>query len=159
MTATGLPPFIDAHVREVSAGPDRVWRALLATLSHGMPRPPGWLASAWGLAHPVQSGEWRDSVSEGDAVPGFIVAESDPGQRLVLRGRHRFSDYELRFVLDRTPNGDTRLRAESFASFPGLGGTLYRAMVIGTGGHRVAVRRLLRQVARRAESTEAGGAG
>jgi hypothetical protein len=77
----------------------------------------------------------------GEAVPGFRVIEAEPGRRLVLRGRHRFSDYALTFVLD-----GERLRAQSHAAFPGVLGRLYRAAVIGSGSHRRVTRRLLRQV-------------
>jgi hypothetical protein len=76
-------------------------------------------------------------------VPGFRVVEAEPCRRLALRGRHRFSNYALTFVLD----GD-RLRAQTHAAFPGVLGRLYRAAVIGSGGHRLVTRRLLRQVAR-----------
>jgi len=36
------------------------------------------------------------------------------------------------------------LRARTEAAFPGLLGRLYRAAVIGSGGHRLVARRLLR---------------
>jgi hypothetical protein len=81
----------------------------------------------------------------GEAVPGFSVVEAEPGRRLALRGRHRFSNYALTFILD----GDC-LRAQTHAAFPGVLGRLYRAAVIGSGGHRLVTRRLLRQVARAA---------
>lgn len=68
----------------------------------------------------------------GETVPGFRVVESDPGRRLPLRGRHRFADYALTFVL----NGDC-LRAQTHAAFLGVLGRLYRAVVIGSGGHRL----------------------
>jgi hypothetical protein len=42
------------------------------------------------------------------------------------------------------------LRARSYAEFPGPAGRVYRALVIGSGGHRIMVRRLLRDVADRA---------
>jgi hypothetical protein len=79
----------------------------------------------------------------GEAVPGFRVVEAEPGRRLALRGRHRFSNYALTFVFD----GDC-LRAQTHAVFPGILGRLYRATVIESGGHRLVTRRLLRQVAR-----------
>ena len=37
---------------------------------------------------------------------------------------------------------------EAVPGFPGVLGRLYRAAVIGSGGHRLVTRRLLRQVAR-----------
>jgi len=41
--------------------------------------------------------------------------------------------------------------------FPGLGGAVYRTLVIRSGGHRLIVRRLLRQVATAARTTVATG--
>ncbi|MBC7973361.1 MAG: hypothetical protein H7138_00125, partial [Myxococcales bacterium] len=78
-------------------------------------------------------------------VPGFRVVEAESGRRLALRGRHRFSRYALTFVLD----GD-RLRAQTHAAFPGVRGWLYHTAVIKSGFHRLATRRLLRQVVRAA---------
>jgi hypothetical protein len=47
-------------------------------------------------------------------------------------------------------HGDWRVTAHTSAAFPGLAGRAYRALVIGTGGHRIVVKQLLRAVARRA---------
>jgi hypothetical protein len=38
--------------------------------------------------------------------------------------------------------------ARTWAEFPGPAGAAYRALVIGSGGHRLVVRRMLRRVAR-----------
>ena len=51
------------------------------------------------------------------------------------------------FELDPEPPGRTRLRAATWAAFPGLHGKVYRAAVIGTGGHGVTVRRTLKRIA------------
>jgi hypothetical protein len=82
----------------------------------------------------------------GAALGGFRVTAADPGRELALLGRHRFSTYALVFHLEETGEGRTRVRAETWARFPGPAGVVYRALVIGTGGHRVAVRHLLAQV-------------
>ncbi len=71
-----------------------------------------------------------------------MEAEHKPVRRLALRGRHRFADYALTFLLD-----GVSLRAETRAAFPGVLGRLYRTAVLGSGGHRLMTRRLLRQVA------------
>jgi len=71
------------------------------------------------------------------------VAEAEPGRRLALRGRHRFANYRLTFIFD-----GGLLRAQTHAEFPGILGRLYRAAVIGSGGHRIITRHMLRQVAR-----------
>ncbi|HEX7717212.1 MAG TPA: hypothetical protein VF416_07975, partial [Marmoricola sp.] len=65
----------------------------------------------------------------------------------------RFSDYALVFELDEHDRA-TRLTARSLARFPGVRGTAYRALVIGSRGHRVLVRRWLRRIRDAAERTE-----
>jgi hypothetical protein len=75
----------------------------------------------------------------------------EPLHVLALTGRHRFSDYELRFELEPDPAGGTRVRVTTLAAFPGLKGQLYRMAVIGTRGHRLAMGRPLAAIARRAE--------
>jgi hypothetical protein len=144
-------PYVDEHAREIEASCDRVWAALVRTLSHAFRRVPDRVATVWGLDPRGRSGSWESSVHVGDTVPGFEVAEVVAARLLVLRGGHRFSQYELGFELDGPATSRTRLRAKTNAAFPGLSGTAYRAVVIGTGGHRIAVRRLLAQVAARAE--------
>jgi hypothetical protein len=83
-------------------------------------------------------------------LPGFRVASSNPSE-LALEGSHRFSSYSLTFRAEATGEGASLLRAESHAAFPGLTGRAYRALVVGSGGHRVAMRRLLGAIKRRAE--------
>jgi hypothetical protein len=78
-----------------------------------------------------------------DAVPGFRVVEAEPGRRLALRGRHRFANYALTFVID-----PGCLRAWTHAEFSGMLGCLYRAAVIGSCGHRLVTRQLLRRIVR-----------
>jgi hypothetical protein len=138
-------PYIDEHSQPVAASRDAVWAALLAVLRREM----GGSATFARLLG-CDPGESTPALTgrPGDTVPGFRVADSEPGRRLALRGRHRFSDYALTFELD----GD-RLRAQTHAAFPGILGRLYRAAVIGTGAHRFVTRRLLRQVTRTASAT------
>src|SRR5205823_2619101 len=134
------------------AEPEVVWSTLLGVLGRSFAGVPDWLASAWGLRPRDRSGNWQQSVRCQDTLPGFEVAQADAGHRLLLRGGHRFSQYELCFELDNPAPGRTCLRAQTRAVFPSLSGSLYRALVIGTGGHRVAVRRMLGHVAARSES-------
>jgi hypothetical protein len=135
-------PYVDEHSQRVEASPEAVWTALLKVLRRTMGGSSRF-ARILGC-DPVQ-GTAEFAGRPGDAVPGFEVIEAEPGRRLALRGRHRFSSYALTFVLD----GD-QLRAQTHAAFPGWLGRLYRAAVIGSGGHRIITRRLLRQVARAA---------
>jgi hypothetical protein len=149
-------PFLDEHVERIAAPAERVWTALLTTLreqfSRSLPRP---LISAWGLQQSKRLGEWTANVSVGDTLPGFAVTRSDPARLLTLRGGHRFSRYELRFELDSTDPRGVEIHAKTSAEFPGWQGRIYRALVIGTGGHRILVGRFLRTVARRAVRTRA----
>lgn len=144
-------PFIDDHAQPIHAAPAEVWAALLATLRAQLAiRLPGPVLAAWGLEQRARTGDWATHVAPGDTMPGFAVVRSEPPRVLTLRGAHRFSRYELHFEL--VPRaGHVELHARTAAVFPGVHGRVYRALVIGTGGHRVAVRRILRAVARRAE--------
>lgn len=146
-------PYVDEHSRQIAAPAEEVWPALLDTLRQGLPYVPGWLAAAWGLDHRSRSGSWEQDVAVGDTLPGFAAAEIEPGRVLTLRGRHRFSDYELRFELEPFAAGGTVLRAITHAAFPGLKGRLYRALVIESGGHRIAVGRILGAVGSRARGS------
>ena len=143
-------PEIDDHVRLVAASPDRAWRALVAVLAGTFREVPRPLAVPWGLEPRTRTADW-DHPGVGSTIPGFAVAEIDAPRLLTLHGRHRFSRYELRFTLDDAGPGRVELHARTSAAFPGPHGFVYRALVIGTGGHALAVRRLLVNVARRAE--------
>jgi hypothetical protein len=144
-------PFVDDYTLQIEAAVESVWRALLRTarssLAIRLPKP---ILAAWGVEETQRAGAWDESVAVGDTLLGFHVEECAPGQLLALRGRHRFSRYELRFELEPTGSGDVTIHAKTFAVFPGWAGRIYRALVIGTGGHRVVVRRMLRSIARRA---------
>jgi hypothetical protein len=83
---------------------------------------------------------------------GFRVETADAPNALMLTGRHRFSSYALTFRSEPLRPGRTRLRAETRASFPGVAGGVYRVLVIGSGGHRVAADRMLTAIARRARA-------
>ncbi len=111
--------YIDEHAIDVAAGRARTWDALQRVVCKGSDSPP----------------------------VGFSLESAVAPERLALRGRHWFSIYALVFELDETGPDRTRLRAKSWADFPGLHGKIYRALVIGTGGHRVVVRGLLRRIA------------
>ena len=69
-----------------------------------------------------------------------------PNQQLALAGRHRFSRYLLVFELDDLPGEESLLTARTYAEFPGLHGGVYRALVIGTRFHAVAVKGMLRSI-------------
>lgn len=132
-------PYVDEHRRAVAASPEATWRALLRVLQ-GLG---GSRALAALLGCDPDRASARFEGKPGDAVPGFRVVQAEPGALLALRGRHRFADYALTFFIE----GGV-LRAETHADFPGLAGRLYRAAVIGSGGHALVTRKLLKQVER-----------
>jgi hypothetical protein len=137
-------PFIDEHAAHVDASPELIWTSLVGTLRRTIG---GSAAFARVLGcEPARSSERFDG-SIGQTLPGFRVVEAEPGLRLTLEGRHRFSSYRLTFTLD-----NDRLRARTDAAFPGVLGRLYRIAVIGTRAHALITRRLLRRIMRRATS-------
>jgi hypothetical protein len=144
-----LPP-IDEHGVEIDASPDAVWEALLKALPAAFgSRLSSRTARMLGCVECKIEGE---PGRIGSTLPGFVVARAIPPATLALEGEHRYSRYALVFRIDRLPSGGSRLRAETRAEFPGARGRAYRALVIGTRGHVLVVRRLLRAVRRRAES-------
>jgi hypothetical protein len=137
-------PLIDAHEVTIAADAESVWDATAFVAEH--------LGGRFGPVFARVLGCAETEPEFPRTVAGFRVAAAERPRRLVLSGRHRFSRYALEFATrpaDRA--GATVLRAETRAEFPGPAGRVYRALVIGSRGHVVAVRRLLGSVKRRAE--------
>lgn len=86
---------------------------------------------------------------------GFVLEEADPPKRLAAKGEHWFSRYGIVFTLDEADSTHTRLTIDSYGAFPGIHGRVYRALVVGSGGHRVIVREMLRRMASQAEKAAA----
>lgn len=114
-------PYIDEHAITVDADTATTWAAVLRTMCGEPSRP--------------------------RAPFGFAIDECTPRQRLTLRGRHPFSVYKWIFELGELEPHRTRVRSQTWADFPGLHGKVYRALVIGSGGHAVAVRHMLKRIA------------
>jgi hypothetical protein len=144
-------PHLDEHAIAIAAGVDDVWPVLLETVDRTFSR-----AHMTSYARTVRCADRAASgprpLAEGSTIPGFRVAAAAPGSELVLVGRHRFSTYALIFRLEQVSADRSRLRAETRAVFPGLAGGVYRLLVVGTGGHVIATRRLLSAIAFRSES-------
>jgi hypothetical protein len=143
-------PYVDEHSLTVGAGHEATWQALLHVAeamvsAAAAPR----YARLVGCADIAATGP--RPLAAGSALPGFHVVIAEQPVELALAGSHRFSDYALIFRLEGLPDGKTRLRAETRATFPGLKGGLYRALVIGTRLHVLATRRVLEATRRRAE--------
>lgn len=141
-------PYIDVHEVEVDADADRAWRAVVRVVRGSFGG-----ADRARLAHllraepAAESGTWSPDLDAGAAVPGFAVKAARRAELLSLRGHHRFSRYGLDFEV--APAGPDRsyVRARTSAEFPGIAGAAYRALVIGSGGHRLVVRRMMRRIA------------
>jgi hypothetical protein len=131
-------PFIDDHRVIVRAPTQQTWDAVSKLARRLAERPaPRRFVTLWQLEPPS----------------GFAITSSS-SERIVLVGRHRFARYELAFELRPTDNG-VEVSGRTSAEFPGAAGRLYRALVIGSGGHGVAVRAMLGRMRQAAES---GGA-
>lgn len=130
---TGALPYVDEHQTTIAASRDLVWTALRHYVDSSLlvsgRNPLAWLLGT---------------------VPrtGFEVSREVPRQQLSMAGRHRFARYLLVFELADVAGGKTVLSAQTYAHFPGPHGLVYRALVIGSRAHAVAVRRMLRSVRR-----------
>ncbi len=141
-------PHVDEHSLEVDADAEAVWRALLRVVEGSFASPrTGRVARGLGCADRTASGP--RPLAPGSTFPGFHVEAAEPNRELALAGSHRFSEYALIFRLEDADGRRTRLRAETRAAFPGLRGTAYRTLVIGSHAHVIVTRRLLSAVARR----------
>jgi uncharacterized protein DUF2867 len=114
--------YIDEHAITIDANREDTWSALLRVVC-------------------------RDPHDPSTVPIGFGLDEARPPERFALKGRHPFAVYRWVFELDTQPAGRTRVRALTWADFPGIHGKTYRALVIGTGAHRVAVRWTLKRIA------------
>lgn len=132
-----------------AAAPDEVWAALPRSLERAFDRSRArWFARI--VRCEDRSTEGSFDGGPGETLAGFRVAGAEPPRRLALEGRHRYSRYRLVFEIAPADAG-SRVRAVTHAEFPGVRGALYRALVIGSGGHRIVTRRILKSIARRAE--------
>ena len=148
-------PFIDEHSTLVAASPEVTWAAL-ADVVRGSRAGRIGDAVASGLA--CVPGEAKGEIPAiGSTIPGFIVTRSVCPAALALMGEHRFSRYALVFTIsERLGEDSVELSAQTRALFPGRSGRAYRGLVIGTRGHVVATRAILRSVRRRAEQLAEG---
>ena len=148
-----LPP-VDEHSVEIDAPAEAAWAALFPTLHRSFDGP-----LSRRMAKRLDA---RDKVAKGDlhhpggTLPGFVVARSVAPVMLALMGEHKFSRYALVFRIDLLPGQRCRVRAETRALFPGVKGRAYRAGVIGSRGHVIVTRSLLRAVKKRAERSASG---
>jgi hypothetical protein len=131
--ADGELPFIDEHAVSIPRSREVVWTALQRYV----------VTSLF-----VPDGSPMAAILGTEPRAGFRISESTAAERLTLVGRHRFSRYRLAFELGQAHDGDTELRARTYAVFPGVTGRVYRTLVIGTRFHVIATGRILRSVRR-----------
>lgn len=129
-------PYIDEHAVVVGQSRDVVWAAV-EKYARGL---------GFGPRNPLAL------VLGTQPRGGFAVAESVPGERLALEGRHYFSIYRLVFELGPSTRDGIKLSAHSYGEFPGLRGRTYRALVIGTHGHAFITDQMVRSIRRRADA-------
>jgi hypothetical protein len=150
VTAAADLPHVDEHSIAIAATPDATWDSLLRVVEGSFASGASTKgARLLGCADTVASGP--RPLAEGSVLPGFHVETAQRPRELAIAGRHRFSDYALIFRLDEQDGERTTLRAETRAAFPGLKGSAYRTMVIGTRIHVLVTRRILSAAKRRAE--------
>lgn len=143
-------PFIDEHSTLVRVSAEATWEALVATVGGA---DGGRLGRAFARGLDCLPLEASGEIPRiGATIPGFIVARSVRPAVLALMGEHRFSRYALVFTItERFDEDSVHLAAQTRAVFPGRKGRNYRRLVIGTRGHVVVTRTILRSVRRRAE--------
>jgi hypothetical protein len=147
----GLLPFVDAWSIEIEAPPRVVWQAVLDTRPAA--RDPLW-TQAWAAlwrADPRRSNGLPPHVL-GAERPGFAVCEVVPPVTYALAGEHRFARYQLVFRVGQRGAHQSRLTAETFASFPGTAGRLYRTLLIDTRVHALVMWIMVRVLRHRAEA-------
>ena len=134
-SAQAMPRFIDEHRVAITAPRERVWEAVREYFAPVIDQEEG---------GPLDRLLFRALKTE--PRTGFTLTREEPGLRLELEGRHRFSRYRFIFELRDADGGATELAALTFADFPGVKGRAYKALVIGSRGHAVAVRGMLRSI-------------
>jgi hypothetical protein len=143
-------PHIDTHRVTIAADAGRVWEVLVESMGRALS---GRAARTYAL---VMQADDRQAagprpLATGSTTPGFRVVRADRPTELVLAGRHRLAAYEMVFELQPLGDGRTALACTTNAAFGCGPGRAYRTLVIGSGGHAVATRRLLSTLRRRAE--------
>ncbi len=143
-------PHIDTHTVDIDADNGRVWDVVVQSMEQALSG-----RAARSYAWVMQADDRRASgprpLAAGSTTPGFRVVTATSPSELVITGRHRLAAYEMVFALTPLDGHRTRLACTTNAAFGRGPGRAYRALVIGSGGHAIATRRLLATLRRRAE--------
>ena len=146
-------PFVDEHFIEIAAEPADVWRAVVKGVTEATDGPT-WSQGAkrLGCAH---TGNGGDPGTIGWTRPGFVVTRAVEPAVLAFMGKHRFATYALIFTILEKPSGLILLSAQTRARFNGKGGAAYRQVVLGSKGHVLIIKSMLRRARKRAERARA----
>jgi hypothetical protein len=149
MDVAATLPRIDEHEISVDARAPLAWAAAVAVFRRLSTRR-AWRAYAQAVrCQPRRASGAADTV--GATLPGFLVVRSEAPTEWALEGEHLFSRYALTFRIVPVDAEHCRVIACSSAEFPGPHGMAYRALVIGSRGHAIGLRRLLRSIKSEAE--------
>ena len=151
MSDHGLLPFVDAWSVDIEAPPRQVWEAVLGFTPGPYPSLAyrTW-ARLWRTDPAASNG--RASHALGAERPGFAVCEVVPPVTYALAGAHRFARYQLVFRIEQRGPDASRLTAETFATFPGAAGRLYRFFLMDARMHAVVMWLAVRRIRRHAEA-------
>ena len=152
-TGTGLKlgvadelPFIDELDATIEAPSGAVFEAVCRRIGRGFGGAAGRAFTAViGCAN--RGNSFTIPPAPGQEVNGFRVARVLEPRELILEGQHRFASYRLSFFIESLDADRSRLRARTEAAFPGITGSLYRGLVIGSGAHAFIVKQMLGSVA------------
>lgn len=128
------PAYVDEHRRALGVPPEQAYAAARSYAAR-LTRPPG------------RSVRVVTRLLGTDTPSGFVLTADDPPRLLTLAGRDRFSRYEMDVRVEPAPGGSVVVVA-TWADFPGWHGRAFRALVLGSRGHVLAVRRMLATIAR-----------
>jgi hypothetical protein len=142
-------PCIDEHEISVNVPASVAWTALVAVFGRLTTRPTSRIFAKAVRCRPNRA--IGTAVTVGEALPGFLVARCEVPKEWALEGEHLFSRYAVTFQIASVDSEHCRVAAQSSAEFPGLHGKIYRTIVIGSGGHAIGVRRILRSIKTKAE--------
>jgi hypothetical protein len=131
-------PFVDRHSIEFKTSNVAIWVSLMVIINWKLVNATRF-AKVLGCEPDSATVEYSGKV--GETLPGFRVTEVIEGERLVLTGRHRFSRYQLTFLIE-----GHHLYVDTHAEFPGVLGRLYKAAVIYSGAHAAVTKSMLREI-------------
>jgi hypothetical protein len=144
-------PFVDEHSISVDSTSEQAWDGIVHVLGTGFSS--GLFGrTVAGRLDCVPSERSGELPTIGSTVPGFMVTRSIPPAVLALMGEHRYARYALIFRVTEREGAPLLVSAETRAEFPGRAGSAYRALVIGTRGHVIATRSILRGIRKRAQN-------